>query len=72
MKWAFSTLPPAGFEVETRLEYLKEKTQIKKIGVLHDPTPYAILQKNVAEKIAGELRARDWSASSNTSRTTPI
>ncbi len=53
LKWAFSTLPPAGFEVEKRLEYLKEKTQIKKFGVLHDPSPYAILQKNVAEKIAG-------------------
>ena len=53
LKWAFSTLPPAGMEVEKRLEYLKEKTQIKKIGVLHDPTPYANVQKTVAEKIAG-------------------
>jgi branched-chain amino acid transport system substrate-binding protein len=52
VKWAFSTLPPAGFEVEKRLEYLKEKTQIKKIGVLHDPTPYAGLQKAAAEKLA--------------------
>jgi len=51
-KWAFSTLPPAGMEVEKRLEYLKEKTQIKKIGVLHDPTPYANLQKAAAEKLA--------------------
>jgi len=54
LKWAFSTLPPAGFEVEKRLEYLKEKTQIRKIGVLHDPTPYATLQKNVAQKIASQ------------------
>jgi ABC-type branched-subunit amino acid transport system substrate-binding protein len=53
VKWAFSTLPPAGFEVEKRLEYLKEKTDIRKIGVLHDPTPYANLQKGVAEKVAG-------------------
>jgi len=52
VKWAFSTLPPAGFEVQKRLEYLKEKTQIKKIGVLHDPTPYAGLQKAAAEKLA--------------------
>jgi ABC-type branched-subunit amino acid transport system substrate-binding protein len=52
VKWAFSTLPPAGFEVERRLEYLKEKTQVKKFGVLHDPSPYAILQKNIAERIA--------------------
>ena len=54
VKWAFSTLPPAGFEVSTRLAYLKEKTQIKKIGVLHDPSPYAILQKNIAEKTAAD------------------
>ena len=53
VKWAFSTLPPAGFEVATRLEYLKDKTQIKKIGVLHDPSPYAVLQKSIAEKTAG-------------------
>jgi branched-chain amino acid transport system substrate-binding protein len=52
VKWAFSTLPPAGMEVEKRLEYLKDKTQIKKIGVLHDPTPYAGLQKAAAEKLA--------------------
>lgn len=53
VKWAFTTIPPPRFEVETRLEYLKNRTQIKKIGVLHDPSPYANLQKNVAEKIAG-------------------
>ena len=49
---SFSTLPPARFEVEKRFEYLKENTQIRKVGVLHDPTPYANLQKGVAEKIA--------------------
>lgn len=52
LKWAFSTLPPARFEVERRLEYLRDNTQIRKIGVLHDPSPYANLQKSVAEKIA--------------------
>ena len=52
VKWAYSTLPPARFEVEKRFEYLKDNTQIKKVGVLHDPTPYANLQKGVAEKIA--------------------
>ncbi len=52
VKWAFSTLPPARFEVEKRFEYLKENTQIRKVGILHDPTPYANLQKGVAEKIA--------------------
>lgn len=52
VKWAFTTIPPPRFEVETRLAYLKDKTQIKKIGVLHDPTPYANLQKQAAEKSA--------------------
>src|SRR5256885_3579276 len=52
VKWAFSTLPPAGFEVATRLDYLKTKTQVRKFGVLHDPSPYAVLQKNIAEKTA--------------------
>jgi branched-chain amino acid transport system substrate-binding protein len=52
VKWAFSTLPPARFEVEKRFEYLKENTQVRKVGVLHDPTPYANLQKSVAEKEA--------------------
>lgn len=52
VKWAFTTIPPPRFEVETRLAYLKDKTQIKKIGVLHDPTPYANLQKEAAEKSA--------------------
>lgn len=54
VKWAFTTLPPAGFEVEKRFEYLRDKTTIRKVGVLHDPTPYALLQKNVAEKVAGQ------------------
>jgi ABC-type branched-subunit amino acid transport system substrate-binding protein len=52
VKWAFTTIPPPRFEVETRLAYLKDKTKVKKIGVLHDPTPYANLQKEAAEKSA--------------------
>jgi branched-chain amino acid transport system substrate-binding protein len=52
VKWAFTTIPPPRFEIETRLEYLKNKTQIKKVGVLHDPSPYANAQKAAAEKEA--------------------
>src|SRR5580692_3320888 len=54
VKWAFTTIPPPRFEIETRLEYLKNKTQIKKIGVLHDPSPYANAQKAAAEKEASQ------------------
>jgi branched-chain amino acid transport system substrate-binding protein len=45
-KWAFSFLPPPTFEIALRLKYLKEKLNLTKIGVLHDPTPYTALQKN--------------------------
>lgn len=52
VKWAFTTIPPPRFEVETRLAYIKNKTEIRKIGVLHDPSPYANAQKAAAEKEA--------------------
>lgn len=50
--WAFTTIPPPRFEVETRLDYLKNRTAIKKIGILHDPSPYANAQSAAAEKEA--------------------
>jgi branched-chain amino acid transport system substrate-binding protein len=54
-KWAFSVLPPPRFEIESRFKYLKEKTAIRKVGILHDPTPYALLMKNLAEKMAADF-----------------
>ena len=53
-KWAFSFLPPPRFEIETRYKYLKEKTQIRKIGILHDPTPYGLLMKDIGTKAAAD------------------
>ncbi len=53
-KWAFSFLPPPRFEVEVRLKYLRDHTQIRKIGVLNDPTPYAMLMRDLTPKIAAE------------------
>ena len=44
--------PAAAFRNRTRLDYLKNKTSIKKIGVLHDPSPYANAQSAAAEKEA--------------------
>jgi ABC-type branched-subunit amino acid transport system substrate-binding protein len=52
--WAFTTIPPPRFEVEVRLDYLKNKTAIKQIGVLHDPSPYALAQSAAAEKEAAD------------------
>jgi ABC-type branched-subunit amino acid transport system substrate-binding protein len=54
-KWAFSTLAPPRFEVEVRYQYLKDKTQIRKIAILHDPTPYALLTKDIGQKIAADF-----------------
>jgi branched-chain amino acid transport system substrate-binding protein len=47
-KWAFSFLPPPKFEIESRYEYLKNKTDIRKIGILGDPSPYGTLMRNIA------------------------
>lgn len=54
-KWAFSVLPPPRFEIESRFKYLKEKTAIRKVGILHDPTPYALLMTDIASKSAAEF-----------------
>jgi branched-chain amino acid transport system substrate-binding protein len=47
-KWAFSFLPPPKFEVDSRYEYLKSKTDIRKIGILGDPSPYGLIMRNIA------------------------
>ena len=54
-KWAFSFLPPPRFEIETRFRYLKDKTDIRKVGVLHDPSPYALMMKDLAVKMAPDF-----------------
>ena len=55
VKWAFQFLPPPKYEVDTRYQYLKEKTQVRKIGLLSDPSPYVTLMKGIAEKTAAEF-----------------
>jgi ABC-type branched-subunit amino acid transport system substrate-binding protein len=47
-KWAFSFLPPPKFEVDSRYEYLKNKTDIRKVGILGDPSPYGLIMRNIA------------------------
>lgn len=54
VKWAFQFLPPPKYEVDARYEYLKAKTQVRKIGLLADPSPYVTLMKGIAEKTAAE------------------
>lgn len=47
-RWLFSTIPQAEFEVTTRYAYLAAETDVRKVGVLFDPTPYANLQREAA------------------------
>ena len=51
-KWMFSTLPPPAFEVETRMRHLQQRTQIRKVGVIYDQSPYATLQMTSAKEQA--------------------
>ena len=66
-----STSAAGWFCVRKRFEYLKEKTDIRKVVVFHDLTPYALLQKGVAEKVAAEYGSR-WSRSRPAAMTTLI
>lgn len=50
-KWMFSTIPPPVFEVVTRYEYLRDKTKIRKVGVIYDQSPYAnLLMKSAMDQ----------------------
>jgi branched-chain amino acid transport system substrate-binding protein len=53
-KWAFTPITPPAFEVETRLDYLQHATDIRKIAILADPSPYAKLQASVIEDEAAK------------------
>ncbi|MFA6265810.1 MAG: ABC transporter substrate-binding protein [Pseudolabrys sp.] len=55
VKWAFQFLPPPKYEVDARYQYLKDKTQVRKIGILADPSPYVTLMKGIAQKAAAEF-----------------
>ena len=70
VKWAFSTLPPAGLRGLDAPRYLKNNTKIKKIRRAARP----VALREAAEEHRGGPRATasNSSGSSNTSRTTPI
>ncbi len=53
VKWAFQFLPPPKFEIDTRYQYLKEKTQIRKIGLLADPSPVRHLDEGHRDQSRG-------------------
>jgi ABC-type branched-subunit amino acid transport system substrate-binding protein len=41
--------------VDARYQYLKDKTDIRKVGILSDPSPYSLLMRGLAEKGAEEF-----------------
>jgi branched-chain amino acid transport system substrate-binding protein len=52
-KWIFSVYTPPQFEIEVRYRYLKDKTPVRKVGILHDPSPYAVKMKDAGVALAG-------------------
>ena len=53
--WMYSLLPRPAHEVDTRLRYLQERTQIREIGILYDQSPYAGLQAKLAQENASRF-----------------
>lgn len=53
-KWTFTTYPPFVAEIAPRFEYLSQKTNVKKVGVLYDPTPYSRALNKVGAKVAAK------------------
>ncbi len=53
--WMYTLIPNPAYEVDTRLQYIKEKTQIREIGVLYDQSPYANLQAKIAADDAAKF-----------------
>jgi branched-chain amino acid transport system substrate-binding protein len=52
--WMYTVIPNPAYEVDIRLEYLKNKTEIREIGVLYDQSPYATLQAKLAQEHAAK------------------
>jgi hypothetical protein len=71
VKWAFSTLPPAGFEVSTRLQYLKEKTSDQEDRRAARSVARMPFCRRTSPRRPRLTMASRSPASSSTSRTTP-
>lgn len=50
--WMYSMIPRPAYEVESRLAYLRDKTQIRNIGVIYDQSPYAGVQQKLTMALA--------------------
>jgi ABC-type branched-subunit amino acid transport system substrate-binding protein len=54
VKWAFSVIHNPEFEIQTRYAYLRDKTKIRKIAILSDPSPYALRMRDYGTKVASD------------------
>jgi branched-chain amino acid transport system substrate-binding protein len=55
VEWMYTVIPNPAYEVDTRLQYIKDKTEIREIGVLYDQSPYANLQAKIAADNAAKF-----------------
>jgi branched-chain amino acid transport system substrate-binding protein len=53
--WMYTLIPNPTYEVDTRLQYIKEHTQVREIAVLYDQSPYANLQAKIANDDAAKF-----------------
>jgi len=56
--WMYTLIPNPTYEVDTRLQYIKEHTQVREIAVLYDQSPYANLQAKIANDNAAKFGLR--------------
>ena len=55
VRWMFSVSSLPAYDVGVRLNYLAEKTDIRKIGIIYDESPFSNIQANVAAALAPKL-----------------
>jgi branched-chain amino acid transport system substrate-binding protein len=58
VEWMYTLIPNPTYEVDTRLQYIKEHTQVRQIAVLYDQSPYANLQAKIANDNAAKFGLR--------------
>jgi branched-chain amino acid transport system substrate-binding protein len=56
--WMYTLIPNPTYEVDTRLQYIKEHPQVREIAVLYDQSPYANLQAKIANDNAAKFGLR--------------
>jgi branched-chain amino acid transport system substrate-binding protein len=56
--WMYTLIPNPTYEVDTRLQYIKEHTEVREIAVLYDQSPYANLQAKIANDNAAKFGLR--------------